>query len=207
MYYFVYETTNLINGKTYRGCHKTMDVCDGYLGSGKLLFLAIKKYGKENFNRQILEFSESEEAMYELEKIYVDESYVNSDLTYNLRCGGLGGRLKLEIRQIIREKLKKPNSEETREKMRVAKLGKKHSESTLLKISKSSKGRKPSEEARQKMSDKAKNRVNNATGTIWITNGRKDRRVHNDSVIEDGWQLGRSYIKPDYNNCNDDLGN
>lgn len=195
MYYFVYETTNVINGKTYRGCHKTTNLCDGYLGSGKILFLAIKKYGKENFNRQIIEFSESEEDMYELEKIYVDEAYVDSDLTYNLRCGGLGGRLKPEIRKIISEKLKKPKSEETKARMRLAQLGKKHSECALLKLSEAGKGRKPSEEARQKMSIKAKSRVNNATGTIWITDGSNDKRIPKDIIIEDGWKLGRSYLK------------
>ena len=37
MYHFVYETTNLINGKKYIGKHSTDDLNDGYLGSGKAI--------------------------------------------------------------------------------------------------------------------------------------------------------------------------
>jgi len=51
----IYITTNLINNKIYVGQHYT-STDDGYLGSGKILKLAIKKYGKENFSREILEF-------------------------------------------------------------------------------------------------------------------------------------------------------
>lgn len=47
--YYVYRTTNLVNGKTYIGQHKSKDVMnDLYLGSGKLLKMSIEKYGKEN---------------------------------------------------------------------------------------------------------------------------------------------------------------
>ena len=71
MYHFVYETTNLINGKKYIGKHSTDDLNDGYLGSGKAIQQAIKKYGEKNFSRTILkEFKTSEEAyMYEEEII------------------------------------------------------------------------------------------------------------------------------------------
>ena len=44
-YYILYETTNLINGKNYRGIHKTSKLEDGYLGSGLALEKSIKKYG------------------------------------------------------------------------------------------------------------------------------------------------------------------
>jgi hypothetical protein len=52
---FIYLTTNLLNGRWYIGscwC-KNMDRA-GYLGSGKLLTQAIAKYGRENFQREIL---------------------------------------------------------------------------------------------------------------------------------------------------------
>lgn len=51
----IYKTTNLINGKIYVGQHKT-SANDGYLGSGKLITRSIKKYGKENFIRETLEY-------------------------------------------------------------------------------------------------------------------------------------------------------
>ena len=48
-YNYVYITTNLINKNFYIGKHSTDNLNDGYLGSGKCLLAAIKKYGKENF--------------------------------------------------------------------------------------------------------------------------------------------------------------
>ena len=39
----IYKTTNLINGRFYVGMHKTNDLDDGYMGSGKMIQRAIKK--------------------------------------------------------------------------------------------------------------------------------------------------------------------
>ena len=64
-YYFVYKTTNLVNGMIYVGCHQTDDLDDGYMGSGKILKLAIEKYGVENFKREILYMCENKEQMFE----------------------------------------------------------------------------------------------------------------------------------------------
>jgi len=52
---FIYLWKNLINGKKYIGSH-VGKVDDGYIGSGKYFKNAIKKYGLENFERQILWF-------------------------------------------------------------------------------------------------------------------------------------------------------
>lgn len=52
MYHLVYMTTNLVNGKMYVGVHSTENLEDGYLGSGNLIKKAVKKYGRENFDRR-----------------------------------------------------------------------------------------------------------------------------------------------------------
>lgn len=58
--YYIYLTTNHINGKRYIGKHYG-ELNDSYLGSGNLIKAAIEKYGKENFSKEILYISQSEE--------------------------------------------------------------------------------------------------------------------------------------------------
>lgn len=52
--WYIYRTTCLINGKTYIGQHKYRKLNDSYLGSGTAIRNAIKKYGKDNFKKEIL---------------------------------------------------------------------------------------------------------------------------------------------------------
>lgn len=49
----IYKTLNKINGKQYIGMDSKNN--PSYLGSGTLILKAIKKYGKENFKKEILE--------------------------------------------------------------------------------------------------------------------------------------------------------
>lgn len=91
MYYTIYETRNNVNGKIYVGVHVTENLDDLYLGSGTALFRAIKKYGRENFERKYLHFCDSEEAAFALEREIVDEEFIKRSDTYNLKIGGHGG--------------------------------------------------------------------------------------------------------------------
>lgn len=89
-YGFVYETTNLINGKKYIGKHKrSQDLRDPddswYLGSGKLILQAIDKYGTENFSRKILCECVDEEDLQEKERYYISlYNAVDNPTYYNL---------------------------------------------------------------------------------------------------------------------------
>ena len=89
-YYYLYQIRNIDNGKIYVGAHSTSDLNDGYMGSGKILHQAFKKYGIEKFEKTILEFFKTEEAMYNMERSIVTEDFVNDRTTYNLNVGGYG---------------------------------------------------------------------------------------------------------------------
>lgn len=91
MYYLVYEIKNKINDKIYIGAHKTKDLNDGYMGSGKSINQAIKKHGVDNFSKRILHFCSSEEEMYLRESEIVTDEFIKSPDNYNIKRGGHGG--------------------------------------------------------------------------------------------------------------------
>lgn len=90
-FHYLYKITNLLNGKYYYGVHSTNNINDSYMGSGILIRKAIKKYGKENFKKEILEYFDNDESMYKREKELITESIVNDENSYNLTIGGDGG--------------------------------------------------------------------------------------------------------------------
>ena len=66
----IYKIINLINKKYYYGVHNGNNT-DSYLGSGKLLHQAYKKYGINNFKKEILLYFDTIEEAFEYEKIIV----------------------------------------------------------------------------------------------------------------------------------------
>lgn len=89
--YFIYQTTNLVNGKIYIGKHGTFDIEDRYFGSGPVLRRAIKKYGIENFEFKVLIELQNEEELRLLESMVVNEDFINRPDVYNCMIGGQGG--------------------------------------------------------------------------------------------------------------------
>ena len=73
--------------------HSTKNKDDGYLGSGKIVLQAIKKYGRENFKKEILAICESRSQLAALEKTIISESLLKDPLCMNLKVGGEGGGL------------------------------------------------------------------------------------------------------------------
>ena len=91
MKYTIYKITNKLNGKSYIGKHKTKDLNDGYMGSGKYLNYAIEKHGLENFKKQILFVYDNAKECSDKEAELVNEEYLSEGNTYNLKLGGTGG--------------------------------------------------------------------------------------------------------------------
>lgn len=132
----IYITENIINKKKYIGLDSKNN--SKYLGSGKHLKRAIKKYGKENFVKTIIESCNSLEELNNRECYWIEHyNAIKSNEFYNLSKGGIGGWL----------------GDEVNEKRRTTLTGHKHSEETKKKIGEKAKGRKPSKETRKKMSE------------------------------------------------------
>jgi len=74
-YYTIYKITNKMNGKIYIGSHKTCNLNDEYMGSGKYLNYAIKKHGIDNFVKEILFVFGTPELMYAKEAELVTEDF------------------------------------------------------------------------------------------------------------------------------------
>ena len=90
-YGFIYITTNLVNGKKYLGQHY-LNSNKKYLGSGKILQIAIKKYGKENFVLEPIDWASSKEELNEKEKFWISFFKSTEEKSwYNIAQGGTGG--------------------------------------------------------------------------------------------------------------------
>jgi hypothetical protein len=86
----IYKITNLINNKIYIGKDTTSD--QNYFGSGLLINRAFKKYGKENFNKEVIDITDDCDELSKKE-IYWISQYNSTDkkIGYNIAPGGDGG--------------------------------------------------------------------------------------------------------------------
>lgn len=87
-YYIIYKITNLLNDKIYVGFHKTEDIYDDYMGSGKLIKEAITEFGVQNFKKDIIAIFDNKDDAEALEAEIVNKDFVLRDDTYNLSIGG-----------------------------------------------------------------------------------------------------------------------
>lgn len=210
-HYTVYKITNLVNGRYYIGKHQTKDLDDGYMGSGKLIRAAIKKYGIECFKKEILSIFETEDEMNAKEAELVTEELIASGSVYNLCAGGQGGFGHLNSSGKSNMGWKnnpvKGNSERARKagivgaKAFVKRM--KEDVEFALNFSKMRrektlgvKGRKHSQETKEKIGKKnsisSKGNKNSQFNTMWITNGTENRKIKKDlDSIPEGWYKGR----------------
>jgi hypothetical protein len=197
-YHFIYKTTNLKNGKFYIGMHSTSNLDDGYLGSGDRLRRSLRKHSKENFKLEILEFFECREALVKREKELVNEDILKDPMCMNLKPGGSGGFVdekhakKFHIAgayKVNNTIWKNPECLEKASK-RVKKLW----EIGVLKYKDNWTGKKHTEETKQKIKNTKINtglkEKNSQFGTMWITNGIKNKKIKKDLEIPENWYKG-----------------
>lgn len=138
MVHYVYLITNKINNKKYIGKHSG-ELDDDYLGSGENIRAAIKKYGKENFEKSILYIAETEEESYAMEEKLIKEfNAVESEEYYNISPGG-----EYKYKKVSPRDRSYTKTEEYRKKMSEACSGKNNGMY----------GRHHTEESKRKMSE------------------------------------------------------
>ena len=210
--YYIYRITNKINGKTYIGQHKYKKLNDNYMGSGSIIRLAKKKYGIENFEKEILEFDiPSVELSNDWEQMYILFERAKGKAEYNIANGGKGSagfHHTEETKKLLSEINKgKHLSEEAKRKVSEANKGRKPSDETRQKLSESHKGNRPSEETRKKMSEVRKGKKHSEEWAKNISEANKGKKLSEEhrrklSEAKKGkipWNKGKKGSQQDWN--------
>jgi hypothetical protein len=142
----IYKITNLVNNKIYVG----QSIFDDprYLGSGKIIKKAIKKYGIQNFKKEIIEKCLSKDELDQRE-IYWIEKLKSRDpkIGYNISIGGSSPMKDIH------------HSEKSKQKVSYFWKGRKRSQENINKLSISKKGLTLSDETKNKISESSKGKI------------------------------------------------
>jgi group I intron endonuclease len=163
-YGYIYITTNIINGKRYIGQHKSKDWDSKYIGSGKLLKYAIKKYGKENFTCFPLAWVWNEKELNQLEIDYIAHYKPEYNIDKGGNSGGMIGKKQSEETKLKMSKSKKGKIFSEEHKKKISEAKKNPSKEIRKKISEAKKGKKRSEETKRKISISTKGENNSMFG-------------------------------------------
>lgn len=148
-YYVLYQITNTVNNKIYIGLHQTTRIDDRYMGSGKLLKLAIKKYGIASFKKDILHVYDNLEDVIAAEIEIVTEEFCRRKDTYNIMPGGKFGSRRRNGLTFEG----KAHTEQTKETIRNASTGRLHSEETKKQMSENNFAKRDSDRQRESASN------------------------------------------------------
>ena len=190
----VYLTTNLINNKKYIG--KDVKNNPKYLGSGALLLEDIKKYGKENFKKEILEYCNDIQTLEERENYWINYfEAVKKDTFYNIRENVKNWYSNADDikKQYVKTKISISNkgkklSNETKEKISKANKnkikGSYHTVESKTKIGLANKGRVHTNEEKIKISNNLKNKKRSDETKAKMSKSRKNHTMYTDEWRE-----------------------
>jgi len=202
----IYKIFNLLNEKIYIG-QDSKDRKD-YYGSGVLIMKAIKKYGKKNFQKDILQNCKTKKELNECEMFWIEFFESNKrNKGYNLTKGGEGTQGAIPWNKGLtkdnNDKMKivsiknsgKKMTKEQCKKLSIAKKGKKIDRSKIVYtpewrkiLSDAHIGNKPTLEDRMKRSKTMKLK-------IWVNKDGKDKRINKsekETYLNNGWHKGRA---------------
>ena len=196
-YHYFYKITNNINNHFYYGVHNTSNLNDGYMGSGTRLQYAYKKYGIENFTKEILKFFDTKEDAFAYEAEIVTEDLIMTDECYNLSVGGKGGFIpninEFHKEYAIKNKVcvKYKNSKE------FFLIDKKDYDPNIYDTNWTD--RHHTEESKEKIR-KSLIPENSKNTHIWVNDNKGTVKYLNKNKLEEylnnGWSLGRTGYKP-----------
>lgn len=153
-YFIVYKTTHIPTGKFYIGRHVTENLFDEYLGSGVKISRMVKKYGTQEFSKEILKLCSSPDEMIQIEieeirKVFQEELCLNLMIGDPRFTGGV--EFSDETKKKMSESKKKThNTIEVRKKL--SEVQKARSEQIKAHNTRIHKGKTISDEMKQKQS-------------------------------------------------------
>lgn len=199
---YIYCITNLVNGKNYFG-QRTFNVsgtsksalADMYWGSGKILKQAQKKYGLQNFKKEIIiEGMFTKDELNRFEKCIIRIQRFLGKAEYNLADGGDGG-----------DNSKFINYKDPERSKKLSEIQKNRIKNGIIDPSlhlrhDNFKGKHHTEETKKKLSEIARKQDRSGTknGSFeksWWTNGKENVKA---KVCPEGFWKGRTCIRKLY---------
>ena len=207
-HHYIYKITYKVTNRFYIGMHSTDNMDDGYFGSGKRLWFSINYHGKENHEKEILEFCSTRAELKKREKEIVTKELLQEDLCMNLKEGGDGGFINeehmLKCSKAGNEAFSKKliNDLEFRKSHieRLLVFSKKYRDSGIHNYN-TFEGKTHSVDSKEKiriaLTGQRTGVKNTQYGTCWITKDGENKKIKKeklDSYLIDGWIKGRNLV-------------
>jgi group I intron endonuclease len=215
----IYCIENKLNGKKYVGLTKGKlerrykshkDICRSNKAKKYHIHKAMALYGIQNFICYELDVATTYKELCEKEKEWIKKLNTKID-GYNETDGGegtIGHQHTDKVKQKLSEKAKNQWAilDDVEKNKRInqfnsSKIGNQNakgktwnlSKEAKEKISKSKKGIPKSEESKKLLSKMRKGKNNPSFGSFWITNDIDTKKIKSDSLMPEGWRLGRAF--------------